>query len=138
MGLSVGQSVTAWASHNFCISLTPAHLVGRSTRELHRTDLDPLHICYSCVTWSFYGTPNSGIRGYLWLLLDFRTFFFPTRLPSPAVIEGEESILTETWYSIDGWYQWEVWPFLRRDRGDMDVGGGDGGEHWNERREGKV
>lgn len=35
----------------------------------HETDLDTLHMCYSCVAWSSYGTPNSRKKGCLSLLL---------------------------------------------------------------------
>lgn len=33
--------------------------------SMHAYDLGPLYICYGCVAWSSYGTPNSGNRGYL-------------------------------------------------------------------------
>jgi hypothetical protein len=35
--------------------------------SLHRTDLGPLHLCYSCVAWYSCGAPNSGSRGCHWL-----------------------------------------------------------------------
>lgn len=31
---------------------------------LHGTDLGSLHICDCCVTWSIYGVPGNGRKGY--------------------------------------------------------------------------
>ena len=52
--------------------------------SLHRTDLGPLHRCYSCIAWSSCGTPNSESRDCLTLAC--LETFSSSGLPSPGLM----------------------------------------------------
>lgn len=44
------------------------HRLNRQPGSMDRADIDPLHICTSCVAWSSCGTPDSRNRGWLFCL----------------------------------------------------------------------
>lgn len=112
----------------------------RLNRQLechHGTDLGSLHVCYSCETWSSYGTPHSGSRGSFWLCYLLLKPFPPTELPCLALLGEEVSSLTVTWYAMTDWYIEGLFFFIWRERTNgweekNEVGSRD----WEERREG--
>ena len=76
--------------------------------SLHWSNLGPLHICYSCVTWCFCGTRNRGSEAVSDKFACFQETCPPTGSPHPALIWGEVSSLTTAWYAVFGCPYWET------------------------------
>jgi len=106
-------------------------------RSLPETDLDPLPLYYSCVTWSSCGTPNSKNMVCLWHCYLPLGSFPHTGLSYPALIKEEISSPTETWYAMAGWYSWKACPFLKIKKENW-MEEGVLGRNWYDRRKGKL
>lgn len=104
--------------------------VHKSSQRLNQqpgTDLGPLLICSSCVTWSSCETLGSGRSDCLWLCCLFGGPVPPTNLPYPALIEEEAPSLTVTWYIMAAWNSWDASLCRKRNRGgEVDGMGGRG------------
>lgn len=98
-------------------------------RSLHRSDLGPLYICYSCVVWSSWEIPNNGRGGVSNSFACFGTHFLLLSYLVPALAWGKVPILIATWFC----QVWLVWlgdlpfPEGKWRWGDMGRKGGLGG-----------
>lgn len=85
--------------------------------SVHRINLGPLQICKGYTAWSSCETSNRKSRCYLWLCWLPLDHFPLTWRPCLASLEESAPSTTTTWYTMEGWYQWEVSTFLRRKGG---------------------
>jgi hypothetical protein len=83
------------------------------TESMHGMDLDSLHICNSCKVWSSCRTPNSMIRGCIWLCCLPLDPFPLSGLTCLAIVENISGP-TATLYAKVSWYPWEASSFLWR------------------------
>lgn len=86
-----------------------------TARCLRGNNLDPLHVCDSCVVWSICSSPSSGSQNCPSALAAFWEPIPYTGLLRPALIQ-EVLSLTSTWYSKLGWHPCEACIFLNRNR----------------------
>ena len=75
--------------------------LNRELESLYRSDLGSLHICYGCVAWCSYGTPNIGGEGSLTVGCSWDPFP-STGLPQLALISGYVVSLIVTCYATFG------------------------------------
>lgn len=87
----------------------------------HELILGTLHICYGCVGRCSFGTPNSGNEGISDPLVCALDSFLPTKLPPAALRRGCVPSLIVSCYAVFARHPWEACPFLKGNRGSMDL-----------------
>lgn len=117
----------------YTVRMTKIKITCKATWDWPRQSVHSRQLCSLLLC----GTPNSGIRCCLWLLVPYSSYW----VDLSSVNTWRVLSLTAAWYVMYCWYSWETCPFPNR-KGGIYWGCGNSGRgrkrDWQERRKGKL